>query len=191
MLAPRTVLDIGCAMGFLVDGFRHFGIEAFGIDMSKYAIKKSGESKHYLLLADASVLPFRDNCFDLVTMIEVIEHLPNYNSALGEIRRVLRQKGYLYVTTPSGRFHKSSGGHVSLKDEQSWVKIFLKHGFKPERSTIIGRIALKDWEGPRARKFMLHKLGLVGDLLRLLSGRLEHLFGYRHWLRFLLRVNSK
>src|SRR4051794_23312927 len=47
-IAPATVLDAGCAMGFLVEALRSKGIEAFGIDISEYAIQR----------ADASIRPF-------------------------------------------------------------------------------------------------------------------------------------
>src|SRR5690242_6887663 len=38
-LRPQSVLDAGCAMGFLVEGLRRRGVEAFGFDISEYAIK--------------------------------------------------------------------------------------------------------------------------------------------------------
>src|SRR5689334_22980048 len=43
-LAPKTVLDAGCAMGFLVEALRQRGVEASGIDVSEYAISKVDES---------------------------------------------------------------------------------------------------------------------------------------------------
>ncbi len=39
-LNPRTVLDIGCAMGFLAEAFRQRGVQAYGIDISEYAINQ-------------------------------------------------------------------------------------------------------------------------------------------------------
>ncbi|MFN2235590.1 MAG: hypothetical protein ACK2U1_15290, partial [Anaerolineales bacterium] len=38
-IQPTTVLDAGCALGFLVEGLRNHGVEAFGIDISDYAIE--------------------------------------------------------------------------------------------------------------------------------------------------------
>src|ERR1700675_4264980 len=39
-IGPRTVLDAGCAMGFLVEALRDRGVDAFGIDISEYAISQ-------------------------------------------------------------------------------------------------------------------------------------------------------
>lgn len=191
-LNPKRVLDVGCAMGFLVSGFRTLGIEAFGVEISNYAVKKSREARHYLILSDVEGgIPFKNNCFDLVTMIEVLEHLHEYDIVLKEVSRVLKPGGHLYLTIPDARYHKPSRDHVSLKDKRTWVKIFYKHGLKAESSALTEWIALRDWKGPRAKKFMLHKLWLVGDLLRFGYKLLERMLGHHHWLRFLLRVNSE
>ena len=39
-IGPRTVLDAGCAMGFLVEALRRRGVEAYGVDISEYAIAR-------------------------------------------------------------------------------------------------------------------------------------------------------
>jgi SAM-dependent methyltransferase len=49
----------------------------------------------------AESFPFKDESFDLVTMLEVIEHLPNIPRAIGEIARVLKPGGFAIVTTPN------------------------------------------------------------------------------------------
>ncbi|MDO8433176.1 MAG: class I SAM-dependent methyltransferase [Candidatus Binatus sp.] len=58
-------------------------------------------------------LPFRDSRFDLVLMLEVIEHLADIPHALGEIGRVLRPGGTAIVTTPN-RLNVSSRIHYLL-----------------------------------------------------------------------------
>jgi SAM-dependent methyltransferase len=51
--------------------------------------------------ADATDLPFDDASFDLVTMFDVIEHIPDDLAAAREVRRVLRPGGVVLVTTPN------------------------------------------------------------------------------------------
>ena len=42
--APQTVLDVGCACGHLVKALRNLGIEAYGVDVSEYALENADES---------------------------------------------------------------------------------------------------------------------------------------------------
>ena len=81
---------------------------------------KDGKKAHYLItnsqilmsdvskrnlspfvLSDATNLPFRDNAFDLVTILHVIEHIKNSKDALHEIYRVLKKDGIALIVTPN------------------------------------------------------------------------------------------
>jgi len=57
------------------------------------------------LIASALNLPFRDSCFDLVTSLQVIEHIEgkDVNRLLREVSRVLKDDGVFIVTTPNRR----------------------------------------------------------------------------------------
>jgi SAM-dependent methyltransferase len=50
---------------------------------------------------NAQPLPYEDECFDLVTCSEVLEHVENYRAVLREIKRVLKPGGLMVVTTPN------------------------------------------------------------------------------------------
>src|ERR1700675_1482354 len=70
---PKAVLDVGCAKGFLVEALRDRGVEAFGIDISPYAISEvRPDIRHFCRVASA-VEPF-DRRYDLIICIEVLEH---------------------------------------------------------------------------------------------------------------------
>ena len=69
------ILDIGCAKGFLVKDLLNQGIDAYGIDISEYAISKSEkETIGRLHLGKADKLPFPDNSFDFVISINTIHN---------------------------------------------------------------------------------------------------------------------
>jgi SAM-dependent methyltransferase len=56
VLKPKRVLDVGCARGFHVLFFRKFGVEAYGIDISSYAINRAPRPvKKYLFVTDCNV----------------------------------------------------------------------------------------------------------------------------------------
>ena len=72
---PKTVLDAGCAWGFLVEAFRKRGVEAYGVDVSEYAIQNvHPEMKSYCWVG--SVTESFPQKYGLITCIEVLEHMP-------------------------------------------------------------------------------------------------------------------
>lgn len=97
--SPRRVLDIGCGTGATMDHLQRYG-EVQGIDLSELPLKFSRRRGHTrVMLASATELPFADESFDLVTALDVIEHLDDDVRGLGEIRRVLKpgSPGILFV----------------------------------------------------------------------------------------------
>ena len=96
-----TLLDIGCADGTTTNQIkkRFPHLEIIGIDFYKDAIKFA--QKHYknvsFLQADAHSLPFRRNSFDVVTAIEVLEHMHESEQVICEVYRVLKPKGVFVI----------------------------------------------------------------------------------------------
>ncbi|MEZ0346064.1 MAG: class I SAM-dependent methyltransferase [Infirmifilum sp.] len=101
----RTMLDVGCNNGELTEVIaRHVGAEeVYGVDVDEEALKMAMNRGIKVHKVDVSTdkLPFSDNTIDLVTSMEVIEHLVNPDNMLQEIFRVLRRGGYLLLTTPN------------------------------------------------------------------------------------------
>ncbi|MCI0477286.1 MAG: class I SAM-dependent methyltransferase, partial [Anaerolineales bacterium] len=73
-LHPASVLDAGCAMGFLVESLRDRGVEAFGIDASAYAIERVREDMRSFCAVESVTTPLTRR-YDLIVCIEVLEHL--------------------------------------------------------------------------------------------------------------------
>ncbi|HKQ08331.1 MAG TPA: class I SAM-dependent methyltransferase, partial [Blastocatellia bacterium] len=71
---PSTVLDAGCAMGFLVEALRDKGIFAYGIDLSEYAISQVREDIRPFCRTGSLTEPLPQS-YDLIVCIEVLEHL--------------------------------------------------------------------------------------------------------------------
>lgn len=98
----ERVLDIGCGRGELVRESERLGAYAVGIDYSPAAIKLSRDSGA-TIAANATYLPFTDETFDKVALIDVVEHLDqhDFNACLMEISRVLKTGGILLIETPN------------------------------------------------------------------------------------------
>ena len=107
LLAPMVgdkILDIGCGRGEIVKECTGKGAYAVGIDYSQDAVKIAKQNgNRYIFRAGATHLPFANETFNKILLMEVIEHLDagDINSCLQEIKRVLKKGGYLIVTTPN------------------------------------------------------------------------------------------
>ena len=100
--AGDRVLDVGCGKGFLVKDLMKVcpGLEAFGIDISEYAVMNcEPEVVGRLQVGDAMHLPFPDNSFEAVISINTIHNLERAGCihALREMQRLAPGKGYVQV----------------------------------------------------------------------------------------------
>jgi ubiquinone/menaquinone biosynthesis C-methylase UbiE len=101
---PRSVLDLGCAMGDMTLEFARTAQIAVGTDVNRDIITHA-QGQHDLpvcfVAADAVHLPYRDRVFDAVITNYVIEHVPRSSRplALKEIERVLAQDALCYMST--------------------------------------------------------------------------------------------
>lgn len=98
---PRgKVLDLGCGGGSFAKKAKDLGFDSVACD-----IERNGFGYHkeinFIQTDVTAGLPFRSETFDLVFFLEVIEHLRNPYFVLSEIRRVLRKKGTLWISTPN------------------------------------------------------------------------------------------
>ena len=109
LMAERLVLDVGCGTGYgssiLADNAR----AVLGVDISEEAIgfaRKNHERTNLrFLVADCCQLSLRSESAEGVVCFEVIEHLLDQETFLGEIRRVLKRDGLLVISTPNRVFY--------------------------------------------------------------------------------------
>lgn len=131
-----TVLDYGCAKGFLVQALRLLGKEAYGVDISRYAIENGHvEAREFLsLLSQRPLSNF--NGFDLLTAKDVFEHLTEaqLDATLKEIRQHFKQ---IFIAVPLGdgeryriREYEMDVTHILRMPEDWWLKKIAQHGFK-------------------------------------------------------------
>ncbi len=98
----RTILDVGCGEGFVLERIARAGVEAklFGLDMSSAAVADARARLGDLARieqGDARTPPFDDR-FDLVLMTEVLEHIPGPTDMLPVLERLTRR--HLILSVP-------------------------------------------------------------------------------------------
>jgi SAM-dependent methyltransferase len=100
-LPGLRVLDVGCGTGATMDHLKRYGMP-HGIDLSELPLKFSRRRGHQRTLrASATELPFESESFDLVTALDVIEHLDDDAQGLSEIRRVLKPGAPVVIFVPA------------------------------------------------------------------------------------------
>lgn len=100
-----TILDIGCHSGLFTHEIlkRNKLVSVYGIDISQQAIsyaKKRIPGGHFFQ-GDAAKLPFKDNFFDSIFCLEMLEHVEHPERVVLEMKRVLKKKGTGIILIPT------------------------------------------------------------------------------------------
>jgi SAM-dependent methyltransferase len=103
-LGPPTpgarLLDLGAAYGFAVDEARRAGWRASGLEISAEAARRAVALVGGVVVrADAARTPFASARFEVITLWDVLEHLPDPHAVMAEIARLLTPGGRLVLTT--------------------------------------------------------------------------------------------
>jgi SAM-dependent methyltransferase len=110
----RRILDVGCGTGSMLTYLTSYG-KAQGVDIDEEAVGYCHERGLLdVRLGVAEDLPFDDDSFELVTALDVVEHLDDDAAALREFARVLRPGGQLLITVPAHRFMWGDQDEVNL-----------------------------------------------------------------------------
>jgi len=100
----RQILDVGCGTGTMLTHLARFG-DARGVDMDLEAVGYCHDrGLLHVTQSGADSLPFEKDRFDLVTALDVVEHIDDDLAALREMRRVIKPGGLLLLTVPAYRF---------------------------------------------------------------------------------------
>jgi len=132
------VLDVGCAKGFLVKDLINLGIDAYGIDISSYAIENcEKEVVGRLKIGSAENLEFKDNSFDAVISINTLHNLEREKclKAIQEIERLAPGKGFIRVDSYRSKEEKEIFESWVLTAKfygypHEWIKLFNEAGYK-------------------------------------------------------------
>lgn len=105
-LAGRTVLDVGCGGGILAEGMALRGARVTGIDLAPEALAvarlhalESGIAVEYRQVAVEALADSEPAGFDLVTCLEMLEHVPDPAAIITSISRLVKPGGHLICST--------------------------------------------------------------------------------------------
>lgn len=99
---PGRVLDVGCALGHLAKTACDLGWDVYATDISRFAVARTrADYGIKVFVSDPCRAAVAAGSMDLITLYDVIEHLPDPQALLRQLAPLLRQRGWLHITTPN------------------------------------------------------------------------------------------
>ena len=126
---PITVLDAGCAYGYLVAALRDRGVEAYGVDISDYAIAQVRDDIRPFCISGSLTDPLPDelpNKYDLLVNIEILEHLFEDDS-LTALSNLCKYSDRIIFSSSADDITEKT--HYNVQQIEYWCKHFAKEGF--------------------------------------------------------------
>ncbi|MBL7148073.1 MAG: class I SAM-dependent methyltransferase [Nanoarchaeota archaeon] len=133
------ILDIGCGTGEDLPLISKYG-DVFALEYSKEVIKYIPKEKVVgIVRGDARFLSFKENVFDIIIILDVLEHVKEDVKIMKEVSRVLKLDGILLISVPAVPFlfgnHDRALHHLRRYSKKSLNKILKDSGLKAERIT--------------------------------------------------------
>lgn len=152
--APATVLDVGCAGGYVGALMQRLGYEVTGIELNTRMAAQARRLGIEVLEHDLEEpIPLPDASVDAIHACEIVEHLFDTDGFLRDLRRLLRPGGVLIISTPNlnsfgNRLRVLAGaslpmwgagpddrhgGHIRVLNRASITTLLRRNGLRPER----------------------------------------------------------
>ncbi len=163
------VLDIGCAVGLVVEEARKAGFEAEGLELNEKAVEIALSKKLNVKKSDIKDAHYAKNTFDVIILNHVLEHIINLNEFISLVKNALKEDGIVAIGIPAHKalipllYKKAWGGwvlgeHIWHFDEKSLGGILSGHDMK------IKEILRSSLYYPFSKSFRKNIMGIIARL---------------------------
>lgn len=140
LIQNKKILDLGSGEGGTASVFADASFAvSYDISAIRLLRQKNSFPKNILLCGNGVVLPFKSGSFNIVIIQDVIEHITQTDTFIAEVKRVLKNDGIIYLSTPNKNsiFNFLADPHwgvpvVSILKRKTIIKYFLKNFRKNE-----------------------------------------------------------
>jgi SAM-dependent methyltransferase len=137
--SPARILDAGCGSGRTLEELVDYGTVA-GLELNSDAAEMArGRGLGEVHVGRLEELPWPPESFDLITCLDVIEHVPDDLAALRELRRVIAPGGWLLATVPAYQalwsYHDEANHHYRRYERSTLRTAVIDAGWRIERMT--------------------------------------------------------
>jgi len=148
-----VVLDVGCADGFVLEKTLEINnsCKCYGVDITKKNLRQIPNCE--FRVSDARNLPFEENFFDVVYVLDMLEHVKDFELIIKEIKRVLKPNGIAILSGPTETwFYKLCRFLWQRKfsiDEYHLYNIYqIERRFEPNGFKLIKRVSIPKFPIP-------------------------------------------
>ena len=155
------LLDIGCGIGETLIAAREAGFEAVGLDVGEYPVQHCRELGFEVHRASITDTGLPSDSFDVVTMWDVIEHIPRTADGLTEVARILKPGGIAVMVTPSAQYLKA---HLARRVHRHFRGLWAKTHFVYHSPGSLGRVCRESGLTPLRTPVMRRGAMMQGGL---------------------------
>jgi len=140
-ITSGKILDIGCATGEFLNYFNTKGWETQGIEPNEIARNSAIEKYGLAVHSEKELSKYKESYFDVISMWHVLEHVPDLNSRILQLKKIIANNGILIIAVPNidskdaGIYGKYWAAldvprHLYHFNQSAIQKIFQKEGFE-------------------------------------------------------------
>lgn len=179
---PKTILDVGCSFGGLLEEAKRFGLQPYGVEISEYSANYAKSRGIEVFVGDVLDIDMGSNRFDIITLIEVVEHLRDPVSVMRKIYNANTDGGIVLIQTANidglqsrfwgGNYHYYLPGHLHYFSNTALRNLLTKVGY----GKIYEFYPVEFGVVPKVVKVFLSTSGFQ-RYIKVLKTLLYHLFG--------------
>ncbi len=195
----NNLLDIGCASGYFTVYFKDKAKDVYGVDINKDLIneaKNKYKGINFKLLKSKK-LPFRSNFFDVVTILDVLEHVNDDKIMINEIHRVLKKDGLLILSVPNKgllTFLDADNIKITIPEAYKILYYFVRGKFPEIKKGIHKHYSIEEVKELIRNKFKINKIHIGSSIISTLVSYFEvlslRIFNKRYFDSFLTMIKN-